>query len=457
MNAHTVKRIRTTSDICTMFVIIDVETTGGYARNNRITEVGAVKCDGKTIIDSYHTLVNPSRSIPHHIQELTGITNDLVASAPSFQEIAEELQEFLEGSIFVAHNVNFDYSFIKAEFERAGMPFSSKRMCSVRYMRKVRPGLRSYSLANLCKVFGIINSNPHRALSDAEATAQLLVAGIELDKDNHLEQQVKQNNREAILPANLNKDQLEGLPDAPGVYHFLNQKGEKLYIGKALNLKKRVISHFTGDQSGKRSQQFKREIHAIKHELTGSELVASLLEDHLIRHHWPTYNRAQKAPKRQLGVYSFEDRSGCIRLVSKVKRIGERPLKTFTSNYAARSWLQEVCEVYGLNPRCCELPGDDDVTIAAHNKGVQALVKDLESERKAYQVVLLAGRSPDEYSFAALKGGEYLGIGFVDKDAEITPKMIHKELMPCYASGTALGLLRAHKELNTSKWITIQT
>ena len=438
-----------------MFVIIDVETTGGYARNNRITEVGAVKCDGKTISDSFHSLVNPDRPIPHHIQELTGISNELVANAPSFQQIAQELQDFLEGSIFVAHNVNFDYSFVKAEFERSGMSFSSKRMCSVRYMRKVKPGLRSYSLANLCKTFGIINTNPHRALSDAEATAQLLIAGIELDEDNHLEQQVKQNNREAILPANLNKQELEDLPEAPGVYHFLSQQGKKLYIGKALNLKKRVISHFTGDQSGKRAQQFKREIYAIRYELTGSELVASLLEDHLIRHHWPTYNRAQKSPKRQLGVYSFEDRTGCIRLVSKVKRIGERPLKTFTNSYAARSWLQEVCAKYGLNPRCCELPGDDDVTIDVHNAGVHAMVEDLESERNAYQVVLLAGRSSEEYSFAALKGGEYLGIGFVDKDAQLSPEMIHNALMPCFASGTALGLIRSHQEMNAAKWITL--
>src|SRR5690606_38461342 len=129
-----------------MYAIVDIETTGGYAANHRITEVAIYLHDGLQITDSYHTLINPGRNIPYYITGLTGITSEMVFDAPSFQEVAEELFNRLNGKVFVAHNAHFDYSFLKREFEIAGFQWQAKKSCTVRLSRKIIPGLRSYSL-----------------------------------------------------------------------------------------------------------------------------------------------------------------------------------------------------------------------------------------------------------------------------------------------------------------------
>lgn len=156
------------------YAVVDIETTGGRAGQHRITEIGIVKVVGDKVVDSWQTLLNPQRHIPRNITELTGIDNQMVANAPLFAEVAEQLRNFLTGCVFVAHNVNFDYGFIRAEYERLEQRFSMPKLCTVREMRKARPGLKSYSLANLTQHFGIDMSRHHRAMSDAEAAAELL-------------------------------------------------------------------------------------------------------------------------------------------------------------------------------------------------------------------------------------------------------------------------------------------
>lgn len=156
------------------YAVIDIETTGGRAGNHRITEIGIAKVIGDQVIDTWQTLLNPQRHIPRNITNLTGIDNDMVADAPIFVEIADKLREYLAGCVFVAHNVNFDYGFIRAEYERIEQGFRMPKLCTVREMRKAVPGLPSYSLANLTKHFGIDMSRHHRALSDAQAAAELL-------------------------------------------------------------------------------------------------------------------------------------------------------------------------------------------------------------------------------------------------------------------------------------------
>lgn len=157
------------------YVVIDIETTGGKSAGHRITEVGAVKIVNGIEVDRWSSLIDPQRHIPQFISKLTGISDALVKDAPLFCEVAEQLEKFMSGCVFVAHNVNFDYGFFKLEFERLGRSFSMPKLCTVREMRKYFPGLASYSLGNLCKEFDIELKNHHRALSDAQAAAQLLV------------------------------------------------------------------------------------------------------------------------------------------------------------------------------------------------------------------------------------------------------------------------------------------
>ena len=156
------------------YVVVDIETTGGGRSNHRITEIGALKVKGGKVIDEFQTLLNPERHIPAGITRLTGITNDMVKNAPKFEAVADDFKAFLEGSIFVAHNVNFDYGFIREEYGRLGRPFRFPKLCTVSSMRQYYPGLKSYSLANLCREFSIDLNGHHRALVDAKAATELL-------------------------------------------------------------------------------------------------------------------------------------------------------------------------------------------------------------------------------------------------------------------------------------------
>lgn len=157
------------------FAVVDIETTGNSAQFGGITEIAIVRTDGEKILDKFSSLINPEIAIPGFITNLTGITNEMVADAPTFAEISQTIYERLEGCVFVAHNVNFDLGFITKQLFENGITYAPLKLCTVRYARKVFPGLSSYSLGNLCRHFQITNLNAHRALDDTLATVSLLL------------------------------------------------------------------------------------------------------------------------------------------------------------------------------------------------------------------------------------------------------------------------------------------
>ncbi|MFT6843255.1 MAG: DNA polymerase-3 subunit epsilon, partial [Psychroserpens sp.] len=225
-----------------MYTIIDVETTG---QTNRITEISIFKFDGATVIDEFTSLVNPIDYIPPHITALTGIDNGMVAEAPLFEEISNDILAITEGAIFVAHSVNFDYNVINGEFKRLGIDFRRKKLCTVRLSRKLFPGFKSYSLGKLCVSLDVRIVDRHRARGDAEATViifQKLLA--QKNAAEVFETFLKRNSKESVLPAHLPKTVFEALPNAPGIYYFKNKKSKVIYVGKAKDIKKRVLSHF---------------------------------------------------------------------------------------------------------------------------------------------------------------------------------------------------------------------
>jgi DNA polymerase-3 subunit epsilon len=156
------------------YVVVDVETTGGWASGDRITEIGAVKIRNHQVVDEWHSLVNPQRAIPAKITQITGITNEMVRGAPIFAEVADSFMRFMDDGIFVAHNVNFDYGFISHEYERLDRRFRFPKLCTVAGMRRRYPGHKSYGLGKLCDLYGIELETHHRALCDARATGHLL-------------------------------------------------------------------------------------------------------------------------------------------------------------------------------------------------------------------------------------------------------------------------------------------
>ena len=280
-----------------LYAIVDIETTGSYAANNGIIELSIQVFDGENVVEQYETLINPGQNIPRYIQAFTGINNDMVQDAPRFEEVARDVYQLLQDKIFVAHNVNFDYSFIKNHLQYYGYTLNSKKLCTVRLSRQIFPGLPSYSLGNLCHSLGIEVANRHRAGGDAEATVTLFKLLLKNDAKESIATALKRNSKEQALPPNVPKEHFEQLPSTPGVYYFHDNKGKVVYVGKAKNIKSRVNSHFSNNSDSRQKQNFMRHIYAISYQATATELMAAILESTEIKRLWPPFNSAQKKPE----------------------------------------------------------------------------------------------------------------------------------------------------------------
>jgi DNA polymerase-3 subunit epsilon len=419
-----------------MYAIVDIETTGGYAANHRITEIAIYHHDGMQITDQYHTLLNPGRNIPFYITGLTGITSEMVLDAPSFEEIAEDLFNLLEGKVFVAHNAHFDYSFLKREFELSGINWNAKKLCTVRLSRKIIPGLKSYSLGTLSESLGIAITNRHRAGGDASATAKIFDLLLRRDKDNYIAKTLRKNSGETILPPNLPKEEFDRLPAQPGVYYFLNGRGQVIYVGKAINIKKRIAGHFTGDAREWNRSKIRNEIHHVKFELTGNELIALILESQEIRRLWPKYNQAQKYKVEEWGIYNYEDRNGYLRFSVNVVMKGARPLMRFSTKGDAWNFLWDKVRTFELCPKLCGLQITQGLcfnyqtgeckgacmcieTVKKYNKRIEKAIAAFETKGES-AAIIGRGRNIEEQSLVLVENGNYRGFGFFNKDVSIS-------------------------------------
>jgi DNA polymerase-3 subunit epsilon len=414
-----------------MYAIVDIETTGGYAENHRITEIAIYQHDGIQITDSFHTLVNPERNIPFYITGLTGITTEMVLAAPDFKSIAPEIIFRLEGKVFVAHNAHFDYSFLKKEFETVGINWQSKKLCTVRLSRKIIPGLRSYSLGSLAESLGITIPNRHRAGGDAEATTKIFDMLLRRDRDGYILKTLKRNSGETILPPNLPKEEFDKLPAKPGVYYFHDARGNVIYVGKAINIKKRIAGHFSGDAREWSRSHIRNEIHHVTYELTGNELIALILESQEIRRLWPKYNQAQKFKAEEWGVFDYEDRNGYLRFsVNNVTR-GSRPLMRFSSKGDAWNFLWEKVHDFDLCPKLSGLQISKGLcfehqtgechgacigieSTKKYNKRVEKAIRSFKEDGET-AAIIGRGRSAEEQSVVLVEKGNYLGFGFFDR------------------------------------------
>ena len=419
-----------------MYAIVDIETTGGYAENHRITEVAIYLHDGLQVTESFHTLINPGRNIPYYITGLTGITTEMVLDSPQFEEIAEDLFKRLEGKIFVAHNAHFDYSFLKKEFEQVGINWQSKKLCTVRLSRKIIPGLRSYSLGSLAESLGIEITNRHRAGGDAAATAKIFDQLLRRDSDGYIIKVLKRNSGETILPPNLAKEEFDRLPALPGVYYFLNANGNVIYVGKAINIKKRIAGHFTGDAREWSRSKIRNEIHHITYELTGNELIALILESQEIRRLWPKYNQAQKFRVEEWGVFDYEDRNGYLRFSVNVVARGSHPLVRFSTKGEAWNFLWEKVRDYELCPKLCGLQLSKGLCFDYQSGGCHGACMGVESVKhynarveqaiRAFRdegdtvAIIGKGRNIGEQSLVLVERGSYVGFGFFDREASIS-------------------------------------
>ncbi len=433
------------------FAIVDIETTGSQYAPDAITEIGIVITDGKRVLDTYETLVNPQSRISKFVQNLTGINEEMVADAPVFSDVASEILNYLEGRVFVAHNVNFDYKIIKQHFDNVGISMPSKRLCTIRLSRKILPDLPSYGLGKISACLGLKHQNAHRAMGDAQVTAELF--HILFDKDEtEIHNALKSNSKESTLPANLKKQTFEDLPNGAGIYYFHNTKGKIIYIGKAKNIKKRVASHFTGKNNIEK-KGFLEEIHDISYELTGNEVVASLLEEAEIKQHWPQYNYAQKSAILRYGVYKYEDQNGNTRIGINKINSQYKGIMQFPSMHKARVWLTEKVQEFNLNPTFCGLSVFDDhsIDLKSHQKNIKRFLAEYLSLEQSI-IWQGPGRNKFEYSFVLMEKGIYRGFGFIDKDIQITELSdLYDYLTPQHDTIVVRKILASKKYNNLQK------
>ena len=275
--------------------IVDLETTGGQPGWDRVTEIGVIEVDGFEVSAEWSTLVNPGAAIPGAIQALTGITNEMVAGAPRFADLAGELYERLAGRVFVAHNARFDYGFLRREFERAGVKFMARTLCTVRLSRRLYAGHAGHSLDSLIARHGIACKARHRALGDADAVWQFLRIAAREHGEEVLSVAARQVAKQPSLPPHLERADIEAIPEAPGVYVFYGEGGAPLYVGMSRSLRTRVLQHFCA------RFDWSVEIRRIDWQRTVGELGALLREARLVKELQPAYNRKLRRPQALCG------------------------------------------------------------------------------------------------------------------------------------------------------------
>ncbi|MDW5417011.1 exonuclease domain-containing protein [Iodobacter sp. CM08] len=328
-------------------VLVDLETTGANPQRDRITEVGIVQIDEQGS-RSWSRLVNPEQAIPEFIQELTGISNEMVADAPLFAEIATDVLDLLQGRVFVAHNARFDYGFLKQEFKRLDMRLQAQVLCTVKLSRKLYPNEHKHSLDALIARYGLtFSGGRHRALTDAELLQQFLEVALKDHGADVLHQAIAELLRQPALPPALDPAQIDELPESSGVYIFYGHDDVPLYIGKNHNIRKRVLAHFS-DGNPKEVQLAKRTQRLAWHETSG-ELGALLLETSLVSSLEPSYNPPQRRIK-ELGVWRLVEKDQVLQPYwTPWAEVGSEPVfGPFRSRREAANVLNKMIDGHGL-------------------------------------------------------------------------------------------------------------
>lgn len=442
------------------FAIVDIETTGGSASTSRITEMALVIHDGTRVVDRWETLVNPEMEIPSYITRLTGIDGDMVRKAPVFSEISIKVFELLSGRVFVAHNVNFDYSFLKHQLAESGISWSASKLCTVRASRKIFPGLKSYSLGNLCQSLKIPILNRHRAGGDLTATVAVFERLLSTDHKGEMKKMLKRSAADQRLPSNVSPEDFQALPQLPGVYYFYDRGGKIIYVGKAVNLKKRVASHFSGHNISQRRQQFLSEIHRISFEVCGSELTALLLECAQIRKLWPVYNTALKRFEARYGLYEYKARNGFRYLVTGKLGKHQPCAERFHSALAGMDALRELAGKFGIDHRFCRYGGSGEVgfddlspwpDVALHNESVEKALESLKREKPSF-AILDSGRDETEKSMILVEQGRFAAMGYLPADVDLSDWSVVAQKITTYTHNQySMQLIESYALRNPEK------
>lgn len=373
------------------YVFLDLETTGVTPLKDRITEIALIRFEDGIEMSRWQTLVNPETTIPDFIQQLTGITNAMVANAPSFKQVAGQLLDYLDGTILCAHNVRFDHGFLKSEFKRIGITLRQKVLCTVKLSRKLYPQHRSHALDAIISHHQLNCQARHRAMGDVEmmvgflnsATQEFGISKIR-EAAEHLLKGAKS------LPSGIDAVQVDDIPETPGVYLFYgDSKILPLYIGKSINIRERVLSHFSSDHASTKEMRISQEITHIEWIETAGEFSALLLESKLIKERQPIYNR-QLRRERQLCSWRIALNKNQRPLVSLVREDEIQPetlgqlFGTFRSRRQAIEVLRNIADQYQLCPRVLGLEAGKGACFAHQLKRCKGVCANKESAELHY-------------------------------------------------------------------------
>lgn len=392
-----------------MFAVIDVETTGGHLYDDRITEIAIYVTDGKRLINSFSSLVNPERKISPFVVKLTGITDNMVSSAPFFKDIAKEVFNLLEGCIFVAHNITFDYTMVKREFKRLGITFRSPNVCTVQLSQRIFKNQESYSLGNLCKSLGIDLEDRHRAYGDAEATAFLLHKMIEEKGVDYIINHSNSNANNIEFEGNVTQGDIDILPEEPGVFRFLDAEGKPLYIGSAKNIFGEVTKFLLNINNTNRYSGLFSKIDKIDAETFNSVIVANLQELEEIRKFKPPYNKASTSRKYPFGIFENKSEGKNAFYIEHISK--GNALWTFINTKRAKNFLKKFIKENGLH----HLKSNEEESVSEYKEKVEeALLKELYPMRNFY--VIRENSFSDVIYAILVEDFVYRGYAVIDKE-----------------------------------------
>jgi len=417
------------------FALIAINTSGKGIQNNRIIELSILRMEHGTIVERFGTLVNPEQPIPNYITARCGIDDLTVSDSPTFDEIAQKVESLISGAILVGHQVSFSHHVLGSEFGYSGRNFEPQKLCTERLSKKLLPQLFSYDLGKICSSLGIPFMDGYGTTDTADATMLLFQRLLSLD-DNFKEIDAMLAPKPNVLlpPYPIHSEQIAKLPAKPGIYKFQDKDGIVIYIGKAKDIKKRVLSHF---QSGlDKEVTLCKETFSIDFELTGSELIALLLEADLIQKQLPRYNTLQKKLHTAFHIKAYPNKIGILQMAVEELPALHETTELFFSKGAAKSKLEKLCEEFNLCPKftglqrkkgrcnhakfpeclgvCC-----DREEIHLYNGRAEKAIASLLADTDSF-IITEKGRWPGEKAFVLILDGTYQGFGFVDGSQQVS-------------------------------------
>lgn len=400
-----------------MYSIIDIETTGGNSKTGKITEIAVFVHNGTRIVTEFCTLLNPQQRIPPFISKLTGITQQMVDEAPLFEEVAAYIAEITANTIFVAHNVNFDYGFIREEYRRIGQEFRRRRLCTVQMSRMSFPGLKSYSLGKITSELNITLKNSHRAGHDALATVHLFEKIMQQQSQVGLfDMHYGKADFSGINSPLLNEQILESIPDETGVLRFYNRQDELIYTKRGAHLRETAIEKLKPDAS-KTTKSFREELYRIEAVVTGSAMMAQLLEMQDVVSMKPKYNFGRASVRVAFGLDLVETAGNWHITINRNTQCCS-PLMKFSSFGEALKQLHELARVLHLPVRERSQGRNKTVLLHIHEGHFQQLESLLNFGSRSF-LIIDEGRRADERLALLVLDGAICGYNYIPFDMAI--------------------------------------